>query len=86
MPKPEDINNMSDDIKEIKLHKGVGICPMCGSDFLDYGDITPSGNDVYYPAKCLNCGCKFKECYSVEYSLKSDIIDTEDNFVAESVD
>ena len=54
-----------------------GVCPVCGSLNIDYGHIEEHNDidsevateaGVYYPSTCLDCGCKFKEIYELEYA------------------
>ena len=46
-----------------------GICPFCGSDYLDYGGMEPEDNNmVYYPWTCKNCGLQGEEWYTLEFS------------------
>ena len=46
-----------------------GICPVCGSDKLDYGVIELDGESIWYPWECKNkdCGATGRECYNLEF-------------------
>lgn len=64
-----------------------GTCPSCGSLNIDYGPIYEHNDmdstvyteqGVYYPSKCLDCGCRFKEIYEMEYR-GSEIINEQNN-------
>lgn len=45
-----------------------GICPLCGSENLDYGVLQPDDDCIYYPCTCDDCGATFKEYYSLDFS------------------
>lgn len=49
-------------------HQQAGICPKCGSELLRYGVLEPMGDSIYYPCECIDCGCKFKEWYNLEFN------------------
>lgn len=52
----------------------AGICPLCGSDDIDYDSLEMgTGMSVYYPAFCNNCKGTFKEFYSLEFAEHIDI-------------
>ena len=45
-----------------------GQCPKCGGEDIDYAAQASYGDEqIYYPAECKTCGCKFNEWYSMEW-------------------
>lgn len=44
-----------------------GICPLCGSENLDYGAAVIEDVGVMYPWTC-ECGAKGEETYNLEFS------------------
>ena len=50
-----------------------GMCPICGSENITYGEIEPYGEGIYYPAICDDCGATFKECYHLTFDTHIDI-------------
>lgn len=50
-----------------------GICPVCGSEMLNYGNIQSCEIGVYYPWKCDNCGSTGKECYAIDFDSHQDV-------------
>lgn len=49
--------------EEEKLTKS-GICPVCGSENVDFGDVEFLGQTNYQDCSCLDCGCKWNEIYT----------------------
>ncbi len=58
------------------MNSGVGICPKCGSEDLDYGVIEVQDDMVYYPFTCSECGAEGKEWYDLDFIEST--IDDED--------
>jgi hypothetical protein len=48
-----------------------GICPVCGSDNLEWGDDEKEGEHLFYEFTCGDCNSSGSELYRMEY------IDTE---------
>ena len=51
-----------------------GICPICGSEDIEYQEIEidfPTG--VYFPCVCNKCQATFNEWYNVEFHGQYDI-------------
>ena len=44
-----------------------GICPNCGSDAIEFGEIELDGECVWYPAECQDCGHTYRECYELSF-------------------
>jgi len=57
-------------MEEVKVESKecVGKCPKCNSGNVKYEKIVDTGDDVYYPLKCQDCGAEAREYYFVEYS------------------
>lgn len=51
---------------EEKEVDGVGCCPFCGSENLEYGEVEFECDSLYYPFKCRDCGAEGREWHSVE--------------------
>lgn len=45
----------------------VGICPICQSDNINFGDSELIKDDLYYRCDCNECQAVFKEWYKVTY-------------------
>lgn len=45
----------------------VAECPACGESELDYGTLTPSDNQIYYPWTCTHCKAEGQEWYNIEF-------------------
>lgn len=56
----------------IKKHT-EGICPVCGSDMLDYGEIELDDGGCIYPVECIKCGTTFTEAYNFVFDDQYDI-------------
>lgn len=55
-------------MKQRKRILEPGKCPKCGSQMITYGALEiEDGDFMYYPATCSDCGCKFKEWYSLTF-------------------
>jgi len=50
-----------------RLKGKAGECPYCGSNNIHYGKIVPLDDDIYYKAKCNDCGREYKEYYSLNF-------------------
>lgn len=42
-----------------------GICPICGSNELEYGSIKEYNGYIAYVVSCRNCECSFEENYNL---------------------
>lgn len=49
------------------LRNAQGVCPVCGKNTLDYGDMEERGNALYYNWHCLNCNNDGEEWYRLEF-------------------
>ena len=45
-----------------------GICPVCGSDDINYQDPDFVDGDLYYQCYCSNCSTGFEEWYNLSYA------------------
>ena len=41
-----------------------GVCPVCGSIELEYGEFEFDDDGGYYPTECLTCHSTFNEAYN----------------------
>ena len=56
--------NMSKDTKQ-KVE--MGRCAKCGSDDVNYGNMEPDGESLYYEMDCNQCGAWMHEWYKLEF-------------------
>lgn len=58
---------------KIKYHE-EGYCPLCGSTYIKYGDITWNTNNIEsmleQECRCTKCQCEYKEQYNVKHTGK----------------
>lgn len=54
-------------------HQEQGICPICGSDAIDYEAMEDADNSVYFPAMCCKCHAMWNEYYNLTFSGHYDI-------------
>lgn len=47
--------------------KKQGLCPFCGSENIEYGNIDLRDDFLDYPCKCNNCNKEFIEGYHLEF-------------------
>ncbi len=40
-----------------------GICPECGSENIDFGDVEFQADTNFQDCSCNNCGCRWNEIY-----------------------
>lgn len=55
-----------------------GICPVCGSEDLDYGVLIPYGNSISYPWTCNHCHAKGNEVYDLIFNQHENIVKEDD--------
>lgn len=53
----------------------AGICPICGSDELNYGSIKEYDGYIAYVVECINCKCSFEENYDLVFSSQDSFCD-----------
>ena len=41
------------------------VCATCGSHRVEYGPLVDTGEEVYYPLTCQDCGAKSEERYDL---------------------
>jgi len=46
----------------------LGLCPVCGSDYIHYAASEVLGDTLRYPAECLDCKQEFYEDYDITYA------------------
>lgn len=46
----------------------AGICPVCESETLAYGEMRTDATGNIYPWKCNNCGAEGEETYEVTFT------------------
>jgi predicted RNA-binding Zn-ribbon protein involved in translation (DUF1610 family) len=46
----------------------LGKCPKCGHEELEYGDLEPEDESIFYEVSCPECGFSGKEYYKTEYT------------------
>lgn len=51
---------------KIKIEEGV--CPICGSDNIEYGSLEVCDAGVYYSVRCEDCQASFQEHYNLEFA------------------
>ena len=60
---------MSNQTKSIKTeYNRQGICPNCGKENLEYGELYPEDELIIYPWDCPDCGAKGEESYNIEFN------------------
>ena len=69
-----------------KLHGRVGVCPLCGSENIDYGASILQDFMLLYQVKCNDCHTKFTEMYELTYCCKWEIEDPDGNQINVSVE
>lgn len=53
-----------------------GICPVCGSENLNYEGLEPEEEMIVYPWTCENCGATGSEWYELQFAGHN--VDTKD--------
>lgn len=52
-----------------------GVCPICGSTNISYGDVKSDSIGVHYKGTCDDCTSTFNETYYVDFTGHYDIKD-----------
>lgn len=52
--------------KEETKWMSPGICPKCGSENVDFGDVEYQDNINWQDCKCKDCGCYWDEIYKFQ--------------------
>lgn len=55
------------------------VCPVCGSENIEYDSLEVDGNTVYYPCECQDCECQFDEIYELDFVGHGNICTDEEN-------
>lgn len=50
-------------------------CPICGSQFIDYGVAEIDCDTIFYPCECEKCGARFEETYTLNFVGHYNIVD-----------
>ena len=50
-----------------------GICPVCGSNKVQYSEPIPIEDGVIYPVKCLKCNSTFSEIYILRFDKQFNV-------------
>lgn len=53
----------------------AGICPICGSDELNYGSIKEYDGYIAYVVECQKCECSFEENYNLVFEDQDSFCD-----------
>jgi predicted nucleic-acid-binding Zn-ribbon protein len=58
-------------MSKVKFYQ-EGVCPLCGSTYIEYGDITWNTNNIdpmlEQECRCTKCQCEYKEQYNVRHT------------------
>lgn len=60
-------------MEEITINN-EGVCPICGSNVLEWEDTEIDNNYVYYPFVCKKCGNGGYERYTLKYHSTTGIL------------
>jgi len=60
-------------MKNMYFNSVKGVCPVCGSEELAYGDVQSNETGIFYPWRCEKCKSSGKECYTLKSHSHQDV-------------
>lgn len=63
------------DKKKLDTYPETDICPLCGSDQVEYSDGTVDHAGYSYTCECHDCKARWNECYDMVFAGCWNIVD-----------